>query len=167
MAKPAFTLGELIPKLEKTRNITASASLDGFLNVRFKKFDSASIVRKFQKAINDASQQIAVDLKQALDEAMRSGVWRTVDGTDDIIDTGALLASGKVTVTDSGVTISYDAPYAALVHYGGYIAPYGNQQARVYLPPRPWVEAVLSGIGPVPPFDFRSYYQKAIEREFR
>jgi hypothetical protein len=82
------------------------------------------------------------------------------------VDTGELMASGRVTLSENGITISYDAPYAALIHYGGYIHPYGNVNLRVFLPPRPWIESVMFGGGPVPQFDFVSYYTREIAKEF-
>ena len=46
----------------------------------------------------------------------------------------------------SEIIVSYSEPYAALIHYGGYILPYGNPNAdKVYIPPRPWVESTLKG----------------------
>lgn len=86
-------------------------------------------------------------LDAVLRDAINSSIWRTRNGKDDIISSGELLDSGNVELTgSSGISIEYDVPYAALVHYGGYIVPYGNSRAnRVYLPPRPWVADVLAG----------------------
>jgi hypothetical protein len=167
MARDTFTIDELLPKLPKSLTLQGSASMRGFLDLRLVGFNESKVIDGFRNAINRASQKVAMDLKTALDTAMASGVWRTPAGSDDIIDTGALMDSGEVIVTANGIQIVYTAPYAALVHYGGYIAPYGNQQARVYLPPRPWVESVLFGTGPVQQFDFESYYRREIEAEFR
>lgn len=125
------------------------------------------IRRKMIKAINRASALIAIDLPAALDEALRRGVWETPSGRADIVDTGELLESGSVTITNDSIKIAYDTPYSALVHYGGYIVPYGNSSRdKVYLPPRPWINAVLNGGGPVPKFDFNERYRRAIEEEF-
>jgi hypothetical protein len=44
---------------------------------------------------------------------------------------------------------------------------YGNTEARVYLPPRKWVEAVMIGGGPVPKFDLKKYYREEILAAFR
>jgi hypothetical protein len=164
-SKAAFTIDELIPKLPKSQVITGSASLDGLLRLRAKGPSQSQLLAALERGINRASQRIAVDLKAALDAALRSNVWPTPSGPADIYETGELLASGSVTFDGTGITIAYDAPYAALVHYGGYINPYGNANSRVYLPPRPWVEAVLNGSGPVPRFDFASYYLQEIAAE--
>ena len=159
-------MGDLIGKIPRSLEVSASASTKNILKISVKNIPSGQIIDGFKTAINRASLRIAVDLKLELDGALRSSVWRTPGGVSDIYDTGELLASGRVTVGSDGVTVSYDAPYAALVHYGGYINPYGNTSARVYLPPRPWVDSVLNGGGPVPAFDFASYYRQEIEQEF-
>lgn len=167
MTTPLFGKDDLIPKLPSRITIQASASLNGLLRIKPKQIPTSQILSTFQTAINRASQRITTDLKQALDQALRSNVWQTPGGRADIYDTGELLSSGTVRVTQNGVSISYDAPYAALVHYGGYINPYGNQSTKVYLPPRPWVDSVLRGSGPIPAFDFERYYREEIERAFR
>lgn len=166
--KPLFELSELVPKkVTGQRIITGSARLNGLLNIKVKRIPEAAIINGFKAAISRANSRIQIDLKAALDQALKSSVWSTRSGTADIFDSGELLSSGSVTVSENGITIAYDAPYAALVHYGGYIHPYGNTSAKVYLPPRPWVESVLNGGGPVPEFDFLKYYKEEIEAEFR
>lgn len=165
--KPLFELSDLIPaKVAGQRTITGTARLNGLLNIRVKRLPEAAIINGFKAAIFRANSRIQVDLKEALDQALKSSVWSTKNGSADIFDSGELLSSGSVSISESGITIAYDAPYATLVHYGGYIHPYGNTSARVYLPPRPWVESVLNGGGPVPEFDFPRYYKEEIEAEF-
>lgn len=166
MALKPFSAKELIPKLPANTQITASMDSGKLFQFRLKNFDKQSLSRRFQAAIDRASSKIALELKQALDEAMESGVWRAVDGINDIVDTGALMESGRVVFSNKGLSIEYTEPYAALVHYGGYINPYGNQASRVYLPPRPWIDAVLTGNGPVAGFNFSEYYRKEIQAEF-
>lgn len=162
MASKGLNFGDVIPRIAKTTTIKASANLDNLIKIKLKKIPEREAVARFERAINRASTRIAQDLQGALSAAMASGVW----SGEDLIDTGELMNSGNVSVTADGITISYDAPYAALVHYGGYIHPYGNINARVYLPPRPWVESVLFGGGPVQRFDFESYYIEEIRAEF-
>lgn len=154
---------------DKSRyKFTAKANVDISLRLNVKGLNINDINKRLATAINRASTRITRELKDALDKAILSNVWPTISGTADIYDTGELLQSGKVLVSGNGITIIYDTPYAALVHYGGYVVPYGNASAeKVYLPPRPWVEAVLNGGGPVPKFDFVSLYKAEIEREFR
>lgn len=167
MAKGIFSSTDLIPKLPSRIVVQSSISLNGLLRIKPKNIPQAEILAAFQGAINRGSQRIAIDLKKALDDAIQSAVWATPDGRADIYETGELLNSGTVSVTTNGVSIAYSAPYAALVHYGGYINPYGNESARIYLPPRPWVAAVLNGLGPIKAFDFERYYREEIEKAFR
>lgn len=135
------------------------------------KVDTSSVNElreKLKAAINRASAAIEADLKRALDGAIRSKVWDTVDGQDDIFETGELLRSGTVTISRGKLKIAYDAPYSTLVHYGGYILPYGDEdQVKVYLPPKPWVDAVLRGTAGIQRFDFDLYYRREIEKAFR
>jgi phage gpG-like protein len=147
--------------------ITATGTSDGLVQVSLSRFPEAQIKARFKAAIDRANTRVAVDLKKALDDAMRSPAWSTKDGQADIFETGELLQSGTVTINSSGVTIAYDAPYAALVHYGGYINPYGSTTEKVYLPPRPWVESVLKGGNGIKAFDFARYYEEEILKEFR
>ncbi|MGA0983309.1 hypothetical protein [Vulcanococcus sp.] len=65
-----------------------------------------------------------------------------------INDTGNLAASssGPIFKGAEGIEWVWTAEYAAWVHDGAYIAPWGNQRAaKVRLPERPWTEAVLFG----------------------
>ena len=137
------------------------------LGIKFIRLNEAETMNRFKRAINKASIHAAIDLEQALNEAMMSDVWPSLSGPTDIISTGELMSSGKVTANADGIKISYDTPYAMLVHYGGYVLPYGNSAAHmVYLPPRPWVDSVLNGNGPVKQFDFSKYYKEEMEKEF-
>ena len=111
-----------------------------------------------------ATSQVFKELGEQLQANMRAGGWGWIDGTRDIVDTGELMNSQSITVTGFSVSIAYDSPYASITHYGGYIYPYGNQNAtRVYLPARPWITATIEGGGPVPVFDFYDAYLRAIE----
>lgn len=87
-----------------------------------------------QEAINivqEDLQRAASEFSQRLDDALRAV---------GAVDTGELLRSKSVLVTRDGIEVVYDAPYAALIRYGGYIQPYGNPNARpVNVPGRDWV----------------------------
>ena len=108
--------------------------------------------------ITNSMGAIAAGLKQELDAALKSPVWAWTSGNRDIYDTGELMDSGKVVAMGDRLSVSYSAPYAMLIHNGGYIHPYGNLKARpIYLPGRPWVSSVLYGGGPVPKFDPTKY----------
>jgi phage gpG-like protein len=166
MAKSMFTTQSLYGQLPKSTRIVGTASINNLIKIELKANSGQSLASRIEAAINRANSRIAVDLKAALDAAIRSGVWSTPSGSADIYETGELMSSGSVTVDANGVTIAYSAPYAALVHFGGYINPYGNTSVKVYLPPRPWIESVMFGGGPVPAFDFKRYYDEEIRREF-
>jgi hypothetical protein len=164
MTNSFFNLSDLGGKIPK-KKIEIGLNLGRWLSIKIGKISGINIEAKIQRAVNRASDRIAVDLKRALDDALHAG-WPFNDGTRDIYETGELLESGRVEVTANGISIVYDAPYASLVRYGGYIHPYGNTNLSVYLPARPWIDAVVYGGGPVRKFDFLSYYREEIIREF-
>ncbi len=117
-----------------------------------------------RKAANKATDKIIADISSALDAAMSASIWNWPSGARDIIDTGALRDSLSIKKAGNGFTITYNQPYAAIVHYGGYIQPYGNPKAtKFYFPPRPWIDSVLNGSGPVPQFDFEGAFRKAFD----
>lgn len=122
-------------------------------------FPESDIKERYMNAINKVADKLSLEL----DNAISSSVWSWSGGTRDIVDTGALKASKDVRVVDDDIKISYGEPYAALMHYGGYIRPYGNQNAqKVYIPGRPWIGALLKGNGPIPRFDFDSVFSEAM-----
>jgi len=168
MARQSLGFRDILGK----RSIPGRLELSGGVNIRkvikanVKILGLEEIEGRFMAAISRANERIAIDLKKALDEAMSSEIWRTPSGRADIIDSGTLRDSGRVLITTRGISVEYTAPYAALVHFGGYINPYGNIGLRVYLPPRPWVEAVLDSENGLMPFDFSKYYKEELEREF-
>lgn len=122
---------------------------------------------KVQQAMEVGLENVRLDIARLLPLAMQSGSWGFSNGSRDIIDTGALMRSMQVTISGSSIDITYGEPYAALVHYGGYIQPYGDKSATpVYLPARPWVDAVLNGGGPVESIDYYNIYKKALNQAF-
>lgn len=147
---------------------TGSGDVRVEMGVRLTGFDAADLLAGLEEGIDRANQIIAQKLGEALDAALESAVWGWRDGTArDIVDTGKLKASRQITVEGRNIKISYDVPYAGLVHFGGYILPYGNQNAeKIYVPGRPWLDSVILGGGPVPKFDFESIYEQAIEQAF-
>jgi phage gpG-like protein len=153
-------------RLPKNLKIEGSINTKGLLFIKVKSIHEGEILNRFSKAINKATARVAIDLKTELDQAIRNPGWSWINGQRDIYDTGQLMDSGTVSIGKNGVTIAYSAPYAALVHYGGYINPYGSGREAIYLPPRPWVDSVLNGGGLVPIFDFAKYYKEEIEAEF-
>jgi phage gpG-like protein len=133
------------------------------------KIDMKNNTPKMKRAINAAlvegmiksAAYVQRDLRVALDQAMDSSVWSwdrntlrtngsTAGTVRDIVDTGKLRGSltikEKNLKTKTTLSIQYKAPYAALVHYGGAVVPYGNVNAStVLIPARPWIEATLRG----------------------
>ena len=106
---------------------------------------------EMREAIDWANERAENVIREFLDGAMLANAWGWRDGSRDIVDTGELRDSLKFERSADGVSFFYTAPYAALVHNGGYIQPYGNANLdAVYVPGRPWVDAVMQGGGPVP-----------------
>lgn len=126
---------------------------------------SKSSTASFKRLLT-SSRQAGVDLaatvlQKALYASLESNTWSwpgstarqngtTAGAIRNIYDTGTLYASQKIRtshqITQSKLTVTYSAPYASIVHNGGYIQPYGNKNANtVLIPARPWVEAVLNG----------------------
>lgn len=118
-----------------------------------KKFKS-NFVGTFQKAAFTTEKTISY----WLDEAMETPSWSwsgttlrqsggSVGTPRNIVDTGKLKNSKKITTsfgsTQAKWTVRYGAPYANLVHYGGYIAPYGRTGDTAYIPGRPWIKLVF------------------------
>lgn len=119
------------------------------------------ILDEAKKETAKLMSKLADEVEIALTDALRASVWQWTGGNRDIYDTGELANSVTVTASSNGISVTYGVPYANIIHNGGYIAPYGNKNARpVYLPGRPWVSSVLYGGGPVPQFDFQAFMQR-------
>ena len=128
------------------------------------------------KGVQAGGQQIEQALPPLLDDALdaniwswpRDSAWNGKGTTRSITDTGRLKESKKVQAkflqTKTVFTIQYKAPYAALVHEGGYVLPYGDVRRRpLYLPGRPWISAVLNGNKPgVQYLNVASYMEASI-----
>ena len=122
------------------------------------KIDMKESSPKMRRAMNaaivegtiKASAYVQKDLRVALGAAMDYSGWNWTNGPRDIVDTGKLKSSlvlaERNLKTKTTIEIKYRSPYANMVHYGGYIQPYGNRNANsVLYPARPWVEATLRG----------------------
>lgn len=118
-------------------------------------------------ANDQAVQAVGNALRIGLNTMMAS-MWAWEGGARDIIDTGALMASQDVMVTSNKISISYASPYANLIHYGGYVRPYGNMNIeKQYIPGRPWISATLGQTaGPAPPVDYREIYRTTFMQNF-
>lgn len=146
---------------------------------------SAKFAANFNKVSIQGAQAIQRGFSQALDNAMESLSWNwprptsrkngTVAGlTRNIVDTGALKSSKTTTLTAAKggaqqiINFTYNSPYAAFVHYGGVMQPYGNPRAQsVILPGRPWIVSSLRGGNGIPAFDFKSIISSQINSAFR
>lgn len=121
-----------------------------------------------ERAHTETVEEIAIEMNQHLELMMRAS-WGWEGGSRDIVDSGELLRSGGAIVSGDSIEISYQSPYANLVHYGGYIQPYGNQNiSKVYIPGRPWIAATLGEAnGPIAPFDWKESYQTKMSQKAR
>lgn len=155
-----------IPKdVTKTLKISPPITLD---NISSEILGADEALNEAEKIALDAAREalpkIALKLGDALDAAIRSSVWGWSDGSRDIVDTGQLLNSRNITIQGDGLVISYNVPYFGIIHFGGYIAPYGNSKIdKVYIPARPWITSVVYGGGPVPKFDFEAAWSEALK----
>lgn len=124
--------------------------------------DLQKLTRQFPDAIENAHLKtlrfVADELEIALGVAMETNAWSWDYGDGDIVDTGALRDSVNVEIVGSSIKVTYAEEYAAIVYYGGYIHPYGNPRVQIYMPGRPWINAVLNGGGPVPQFNVADVY---------
>lgn len=150
-----------IPDIDETIEIRERVSYK--LGVNIKSSNDLRKFRKLQAALDSAAAALVPQLQQSLQAALAANIWPDGSGgTDDIISSGALLRSQSVNYSNSQIRIDYDVPYAALVHYGGYIRPYGRRDtAAVYIAPRPWVAGVLSGKTGL---NLRAEYQRLIDQ---
>jgi len=139
--------------------------------------------RALSRGIQRGGARIETSLKQALDNAMQSTNWNwprttlrkngsTAGRSRDIIDTGKLQKSGKVVakylVTKTTMEVRYTAPYARLVHEGGYITPYGKEgRTAVYVPGRPWIRSVMVGENGYEKFEVDSVMNAAISEAWK
>lgn len=124
---------------------------------------------KIEEAHHKTMENIVLRLKEALDDAMSSAIWQWTGDTRDIVDTGALKASGKVSYNRAtqNISIIYGEEYAALVHYGGYVKSGYNSEVQIYYPARPWVQAVLTGGNGVTAFPFALIYKAEFFKFFK
>jgi hypothetical protein len=116
----------------------------------------------FEECVDQAAEEIIPLLSEALDEAMESSIWPWDGSTRDIVDTGALRDSKDVfwKSTTKSIVIQYNEPYADLVQYGGYIKSGYNPEVSIYIPPRPWIDAVIYGGYGIQQFPFYELVQR-------
>ena len=138
------------------------------------KDNSPAMKKRVSKALSKGTQKASAyvekNLKIALDKAMTS-MWTWTEGSRDIVDTGKLKNSLKLTAVFNQTKVSwqiqYRTPYAAFVHYGGVIKPYGNKNARdVLIPARPWVQAIMEGSYGQEKFDIKTPFDEGMAEAF-
>ena len=145
------------------------------MEIRMPKMEAKAETKKMQlaakRAISRGAQKGATYVEKGLRTALDASIsspWNWISGTRDIIDTGKLKSSLQIKTNYSQTKVSfqvaYNTPYAAFVHYGGAIHPYGNKNApTVLLPGRPWVQAVFDGSHGQPQFDIAKPFNQGID----
>ena len=144
------------------------------MEIKMPKIEGKAETKKMQLAVNKAlsrgaqkgSTYVEKSLREALDNSITSQ-WSWTSGARDIVDTGTLKGSLEIKTifsqTKVGFQVAYNTPYAAFVHYGGVIKPYGNRNAAdVVIPGRPWVQAVFEGTHGQPKFDLQTPFDRGI-----
>jgi hypothetical protein len=168
--------GQLLERLSSAEKAVEDQSVTwtgtgllGRVKIAFaSKAEAAAAKAALEEAIDYANSKAQDAVREALDLAVSSSAWGWRDGSRDIVDSGTLRDSLQFERDGDGFSFYYTAPYAALVHYGGYIKPYGNPKIdAVYIPGRPWVDAVMEGGGPVPVVNLDAIYDEAVTRAFR
>ena len=130
----------------------------------------AAVSKALVKGAQKGASYVEAGLITALNKSMDSQ-WTWNQGSRDIVDTGKLKASAKIITkfaqTKVSFQVQYNTPYAAFVHYGGVMKPYGNKYAAdVIIPGRPWVKAVLEGSHGQEKFDFRVPFDRGISEQW-
>ena len=117
------------------------------------KTDTKKMKMAVNKALSKGAQKGATYIQQSLGTKLNESITSV-----GAVDTGKLKDSleirPKFSQTKVGFSIIYKTPYAAFVHYGGVVQPYGNPNAAtVAIPGRPWIELALQGFDIRTPFD--------------
>ena len=135
-------------------------NFDAKIEIQMPKVEGKADTKKMQLAINTALSKGAQKGATYVQKSLRTTLYDSITRVG-AVDTGKLKNSldirAKFSQTKVGFSIIYKTPYAAFVHYGGVIQPYGNPAAAsVAIPGRPWVEMALKG------FDLRTPFDKGI-----
>lgn len=136
----------------------------------------AGAEKELQRAAQQALKQVAAELDGRFADALSGSYWtwdnryggkskRGLSGSTvgerakawnaasfntpmqrSIVDSGELKQSGTFSLSKNRASWKWTADYAAAVHDGARIQPWGNKSAgAVTLPGRPWTDAVLIG----------------------
>lgn len=95
---------------------------------------------------------------------------RAVAGSPrSIVDSGTLKQSREFSLNRAELKAywNWSADYAAAVHEGAYINPFGNKNKIIQLPGRPWITAVMIGgtvAQGIPVYDVKAELRRTISR---
>ena len=136
-------------------------TFDAKIEIQMPKVAGKTDAPKMKAAVNKALSKGAQKGGTYVSQSLRSALDASITSFQ-AIDTGRLKNSleirEKFSQTKVGFSIIYKTPYAAFVHYGGVIQPYGNKNAAaVTIPGRPWVQKALEG------FDIRTPFDRGIQ----
>lgn len=149
----------------------------------------AGMDSKLQKVAEETMKEVAAELDGRFDDAISSAVWswpgqskRGLSGstvgerakawkaasfntgtTRSIVDSGELKQSKVYNLKGTTAEWVWTANYAAAVHEGARIHPWGDpKNGTVSLPGRPWTTAVLEGGtgAKVPVYNFTEEFTK-------
>jgi hypothetical protein len=140
-----------------------------------------NLASKSSRAAEAAARIVFPELNSAFQDAIGSKEWswprptirsngRDAGNPRNIVDTGILKASNSFNISGTLGTFKWAVDYAAAVHYGANIHPWGDKsRATVNLPPRPWTDAVLGivQVGGIQPYDYRAQFKVAFISAFR
>jgi hypothetical protein len=103
---------------------------------------------KFQQKKVKALKATAAHFLKVSNQAISSAIWEypIAPSPRDIVDTGALLRSGRVVADGGSWSVVWDAPYAVWVHEGVSL------KNGTKLPPRQWTKHALKQ------FDIYAYF---------
>jgi len=149
------------------------------MTIEMPKVEGKVETKKMQAAIRTAlskgQQKGAAYVEKSLRKALDGAVvktWPYGGESRDIVESGRLRSSLQIKTqflqTKTTFKIVYAVPYAGIIHYGGMIKPYGNQNAAdVVIPGRPWVTATLQGTDGMQKFDMKTPFDKGISEAWK
>lgn len=132
-------------------------NFDAKIEIQMPKVEGKADTKKMQLAINKALVKGQQKGATYVTESLRGALDASITSYK-AIDTGRLKNSleirSKFSQTKTSFSIIYKTPYAAFVHYGGVMQPYGNPYAAsVAIPGRPWIKDAVEGFDLRTPFD--------------
>jgi hypothetical protein len=145
--------------------------------------ESSGLAKRAEAAAERAMQMVMGELFGAMQESFDAKAWdwprdlptRKLDGATlaekianynagkgiragsprNLIDEGNLRRTGSFRMQGKyQAKFTWSSEYATLMHEGGWIRPWGNENARSIIPARPWTRAVLGteNVSAIKPF---------------